>query len=212
MKIFVIRHAESQWNVIGKYQGILNPDLTELGIKQAKALAKALKNKGIKIIFTSPLKRTKKTAEILAEELGVPLYEDERIIEIDHGVWSGLKIEEVQQKFPEMYETWLKTPWNVKFPQGESLEEVYKRVKDFLNFLKEEHGNENIAIVSHTVPIRTLYCAFLELPLNYFWSFGCDNASYSILLWEENKRMIFKLNITSHLEEENLHKEELRAL
>jgi probable phosphoglycerate mutase len=212
MKIFVIRHAESQWNVIGKYQGILNPDLTELGIKQAKALAKALKNKGIKIIFTSPLKRTKKTAEILAEELGVPLYEDERIIEIDHGVWSGLKIEEVQQKFPEMYETWLKTPWNVKFPRGESLEEVYKRVKDFLNFLKEEHGNENIAIVSHTVPIRTLYCAFLELPLNYFWSFGCDNASYSILLWEENKRMIFKLNITSHLEEENLHKEELRAL
>ena len=142
----------------------------------------------------------------------MPLYEDERIIEIDHGVWSGLKIEEVQQKFPEMYETWLKTPWNVKFPQGESLEEVYKRVKDFLNFLKEERGNENIAIVSHTVPIRTLYCAFLELPLNYFWSFGCDNASYSILLWEENKRMIFKLNITSHLEEENLHKEELRAL
>ncbi|MEO2153787.1 MAG: histidine phosphatase family protein [Aquificae bacterium] len=210
--LFVIRHAESQWNPIGRYQGLLNPDLSERGEKQAKILAKELKNKGIEVIYTSPLLRTKRTAQIIAEELNVPLIEDERVIEIDHGVWSGKLVEEVKKEFPEMFEMWITRPWKVDFPEGENLLKVFERVKDFIRFVKEKHKGQTVAVVSHTVPIRALYCAALELPIEKFWSFGCDNASYSIINFEEDRTTLHKLNITCHLEREGLYEEAHRAL
>ena len=210
--LYVIRHAESEWNPIGRYQGLLNPNLSERGEKQAKILAESLKGKGIKVVYTSPLLRTKRTAEMIAITLNVPLIEDKRIIEIDHGIWSGKLVKEVKKEFPEMFETWLKEPWKVNFPEGENLMEVYKRVKDFVEDIKRKHKSETVAVVSHTVPIRALYCAALNLPIEYFWSFGCDNASYSILKFEEDRTTLHKLNITEHLEREGLYEEAHRAL
>jgi len=210
--LFVIRHAESQWNPIGRYQGLLDPDLSERGEKQAKVLAEELKNKGIKVIYTSPLLRTKRTAEIIAQTLGVPLIEDNRVIEIDHGVWSGKLVEEVKKEFPEMFDDWIKEPWKVDFPGGENLRAVYERVKAFIEEIKKKHEGETVAVVSHTVPIRAMYCAALNLPIEYFWSFGCDNASYSIVKFEEDRTTLHKLNVTCHLEREGLYEEAHRAL
>jgi len=210
--LYVIRHAESQWNPIGRYQGLLDPDLSERGEKQAKLLALELQNKGIELIYTSPLKRTKRTAQIVAQTLGVPLIEDRRVIEIDHGVWSGKLVEEVKKEFPEMFETWIKEPWKVDFPQGENLLKVYERVKNFVEEIKQKHQGQTVAVVSHTVPIRALYCAALELPIERFWSFGCDNASYSVIKFEEDRTTLHKLNVTSHLEREGLYEEAHRAL
>jgi len=210
--LYVIRHAESQWNPIGRYQGLLDPDLSERGEKQAKLLALELQNKGIELIYTSPLKRTKRTAQIVAQTLGVPLIEDRRVIEIDHGVWSGKLVEEVKKEFPEMFETWIKEPWKVDFPQGENLLKVYERIKNFVEEVKQKHQGQTVAVVSHTVPIRALYCAALELPIERFWSFGCDNASYSVIKFEEDRTTLHKLNVTSHLEREGLYEEAHRAL
>jgi probable phosphoglycerate mutase len=210
--LFVIRHAESQWNPIGRYQGLLNPDLSERGEKQAKLLAEELKNKGIKVVYTSPLLRTKRTAEIIAQTLGVPLIEDERVIEIDHGVWSGKLVDEVRREYPEMFNDWIKEPWKVNFPEGENLKAVYERVKTFIEEIKKKHDGETIAVVSHTVPIRALYCAALNLPIEYFWSFGCDNASYSVIKFEEDRTTLHKLNVTCHLERAGLYEEAHRAL
>lgn len=210
--LYVIRHAESQWNPIGRYQGLLNPDLSERGEKQASILAEELKGRGIKVVYTSPLLRTKRTAEIIARELNVPLIEDSRVIEIDHGVWSGKLVDEVKEEYPEMFEMWIKEPWKVDFPQGENLKRVFERVKAFVEDIKRKHQNETVAVVSHTVPIRALYCAALDLPLQKFWSFGCDNASYSIIKFEEDRTTLHKLNITCHLERAGLYEEAHRAL
>ena len=200
LKLIVIRHAESEWNPIGRYQGLLDPDLTDKGIQQAKRLAKALKKENISVLYTSPLKRTFKTAKIISEELGIEPIKEERIIEIDHGIWSGLLVEEVKKKFPKEFEMWLKEPHKVKFPEGESLQDVFRRVKNFLNDILEKHNEKTVAIVSHTVPIRCLYCAVLDIDLSKFWSFGCDNASYSVVyLDNEGRNVIQKLNITCHL-------------
>ncbi len=200
LKLIVIRHAESEWNPIGRYQGLLDPDLTERGVQQAKRLAEALKGENISVLFASPLKRTFKTAQIIGETLGLEPVEEERIIEINHGVWSGMLVEEVKQKFPKDFEMWLKEPHKVKFPDGESLQDVFNRVKDFLNDILQKYNEKTVAIVSHTVPIRCLYCAVLDVDLSKFWSFGCDNASYSVVyLDNEGRNVIQKLNITCHL-------------
>ncbi len=199
LKLIVVRHAESQWNPIGRYQGLLDPELSERGIKQAEALAQELKGNGITRIYTSPLKRTYQTAKILSDKLEVPIHREDRVIEIDHGKWSGMLVEDVRNKYPEEFEIWLKEPHKIRFEGGESLEDVFKRVGDFLRYLKEEHREETVVVVSHTVPIRCMYCALLDVELSKFWSFGCDNASYSVVIMEEERNVIQKLNITCHL-------------
>lgn len=100
---------------------------------------------------------------------GLEIIEDRRIIEIDHGVWSGMLVEEVKERFPEDFRMWLEEPHRVKFEGGESLQDVFKRVKDFLEFIREKHWGQTVAIVSHTVPIRAMLCALLNIDLSRFW-------------------------------------------
>ncbi|RMH02846.1 MAG: histidine phosphatase family protein [Aquificota bacterium] len=210
VKLYIIRHAESEWNPIGRYQGLLDPDLSERGLLQAKRLAQHFKNIHLDVIYASPLKRTYRTAFEIAKVKGLEVLTERRVIEIDHGVWSGMLVEEVQKKFPEDFRRWLEEPHKVVFEGGESLREVYERVKSFLQEVKQKHWGKSVAVVSHTVPIRAMYCALLNIDLSRFWAFGCDNASYSVVHMEENRNVIMNLNLTCHLGE--LYVEAHRAL
>ncbi len=201
LKLIIVRHAESQWNPVGRYQGLLDPELSERGKAQAEAIAHELKKEEVVRVYSSPLKRTYQTAKVITEKLGVPLYREDRVIEIDHGKWSGLLVDEVKEKYPEEFDLWIKEPHKIKFDGGESLEDVYRRVKEFVEDVKRKHQEGTVVVVSHTVPIRCMYCALLDLDLSKFWSFGCDNASYSVVAMEEERNVLQKLNITCHLGE-----------
>ncbi len=199
VRIIYVRHAESLWNPIGKYQGRLDPELSERGHKQAQLLALTLKKYKPSALYSSPLKRTYMTAEYISKELGLDIQIDEDIIEIDHGEWSGMLVEEVKEKYPDMFRQWLYEPETIKFPHGETLVDVYNRVKRFQERMLEKHDGETVVAVSHTVPIRASFVAGLNLPLAKFWSFGCDNASYSILDYEKVRPILYKLNNTYFL-------------
>ncbi|GAB6071864.1 histidine phosphatase family protein [Venenivibrio stagnispumantis] len=199
VRIIYVRHAESLWNPIGKYQGRLDPELSERGHKQAPLIAQALKKYNPTALYSSPLKRTYQTAEYISLETNLPIITDTDIIEIDHGDWSGLFIEEVKEKYPEMFREWIYEPHKVKFPNGESLIDVYNRVKNFQQKVLQKHDGETIIAVSHTVPIRASLVAGLDVPLEKFWSFGCDNASYSILDYDPVRPILYKLNNTYFL-------------
>jgi len=93
----------------------------------------------------------------------------------------------------------LKEPDKAKFEGGESLLEVYRRVGSFLEELKGKHTGETVLVVSHTVPIRCMLCYLLGVDLSRFWSFGCDNASYSVVLVEGERNVLQRLNTTCHL-------------
>ncbi|MFN7065448.1 MAG: phosphoserine phosphatase PspA [Aquificaceae bacterium] len=199
VKLYIIRHAESQWNPIGRYQGWLDPDLSERGKEQASLLREHFKNIDLNAVYSSPLKRTMGTALSLVKGRGLEVIPENRVIEIDHGHWSGMLVEEVQEKFPEQFRQWLEEPQKVSFEGGESLLQVYERVKDFLDYVKEKHWGQRIAVISHTVPIRAMYCSLLNVDLSRFWSFGCDNASYSLVHMEKERNVILQLNITCPL-------------
>jgi probable phosphoglycerate mutase len=199
LKLIIIRHAESEWNPVGRYQGLLDPDLTERGRRQAELLGKELKGHSLEVLYTSPLRRTYETARIVGDHLGLRPVLEERIREIDHGKWSGLLVEEVKERFPEEFETWIREPHKAKFEGGESLQEVFLRVKEFLRDVSEKHRGQTVGIVSHTVPIRCMLCALLEVDLSKFWVFGCDNASYSVVLVEDHRTVLKELNVTCHL-------------
>ncbi len=199
VRLYIIRHAESQWNPIGRYQGLLDPELSQRGKKQANLLAKELLRLDITAIYSSPLKRTMDTAKPISEAKGIQIIPDKRIIEIDHGVWSGMLVDQVKQEYPEDFEKWIKEPHKIKFPGGESLTDVYERVREFLHEIKQKHWNQTVLVFSHTVPIRAMYCALLDIDLSKFWSFGCDNASYSQIHMEEDRNVVIKLNHVCHL-------------
>lgn len=210
VKVYLVRHGESLWNPVGRYQGLLDPELSERGMEQVKRLGEHFKNMHIHAIYSSPLKRTMQTAHAIAKVKGLDVIPDRRIIEIDHGVWSGMLVEEVQKKYPEQFRQWLEEPHKVVFEGGESLLQVYERVRDFLEYLKERHWGQTVVVVSHTVPIRAIYCALLHVDLSKFWSFGCDNGSYSLVHMEKDRNVIMQLNITCHLGD--LYVEAHRAL
>ncbi|MCS7083584.1 MAG: histidine phosphatase family protein [Aquificaceae bacterium] len=210
VRLFVIRHAQSSFNLEGRYQGRLDPGLTELGRLQANAIARHLKEYPIKTIYTSPLSRTYDTALAIAKELSLEPIPDERLIEIDHGIWSGMLIDEVQSRFEKDFNLWLNSPHEVHFQNGESLKEVERRIVDMLNHLRLNHDGENVALVTHSVPMRVLYCAVLGIGLDKFWSFGCDNACYSLIDLYDERSVIIKLNVTCHLGE--LYVEAHRAI
>ena len=202
VRIIYVRHAESLWNPIGRYQGRLDPELSERGHKQAQLLAKVLKKYNPTALYSSPLKRTYMTAEYISKELNLPININTDIIEIDHGDWSGLLVDEVKEKYSEMFRDWLYEPEKVQFPNGENLEEVRRRVKKFQDEVLEKYDGETVVAVSHTVPIRASLVSGLNLPLSKFWSFGCDNASYSILDYDKVRPILYKLNNTYFLGDE----------
>ncbi|ACG57655.1 Phosphoglycerate mutase [Hydrogenobaculum sp. Y04AAS1] len=210
-KLILVRHAESQWNPIGRYQGILDPDLSQRGELQAKALAIHIKKEfpHVEAIYSSPLTRTRKTAQAIGNAIGKDIILDKRLIEIDHGEWAGELVDDIEKKYKEDFETWMKAPHKIRFPKGESLKEVFDRTIDFISFIKATYKDKTVVAVSHSVPIRVFYCMVLGIDLSHFWAFGCDNASYSILSLGEQD-IIQKLNISCHLGE--LYAEAHRAI
>lgn len=150
-----MRHGEAENNV----NNIVNSDnfvpvsLTEVGKKQVAAQIEALRSKKIDLIFTSPLKRTKDTADMVAEALEIPtVITDDRLKEINTGEFSGRPVADYHNFFDKLEDYFSKTPAG-----GENLLDVKKRVGDFIYELEQKYQNKNILIISHEYPLWMLF-------------------------------------------------------
>ena len=108
MNWIIIRHAESNWNKKGIFQGQKNPKLSSNGLIQASKIHLGLKGLSLDYIYSSDLERAKKTAEILNNSLRLPIEITDNIREIGFGEWEGLKRNEVQTKYPYEYNQWIR--------------------------------------------------------------------------------------------------------
>ncbi|MFC1649776.1 histidine phosphatase family protein [Patescibacteria group bacterium] len=166
-KIYLVRHAESIANTRGIYQGQTHDTvLSELGRKQAAKLASALESIEIDRIICSPLKRTFMTALECSKALKVPLETDTRILETNHGNWEGKSIDWVTKHYPVEQRLWSENPQDIKFPMGETLYDVQKRVR---NFLLSQKWRENTLIITHDNIVRTILTIIEHSKLSKFW-------------------------------------------
>lgn len=154
MKILLTRHGQTDWNVLRKVQGITDIELNETGIKQAEETRKKLLNYDIDIILTSPLKRAKKTAEIIGSGRNIPVIIEDRIIERAFGAFEGKTPEEMD--FDEV--------WNYKlnkhYENAESVKDLFDRINNFLEDIKEKYPDKTVLLVTHggvSVPIRVYF-------------------------------------------------------
>lgn len=174
MKILLVRHGETDWNVAKRIQGCTDIPLNETGIRQAEKLAEVLAERDVPIrgIYTSKLKRAADTARIAAERLGKEWSVLEGIEEINFGLWEGCSWEEVAEKFPAEYQAWRKNRRYENPPQGESYQKLLERVmgalQKLLKELQEENGETadegDIVIVTHSADIMTLLSFIYDTP------------------------------------------------
>ncbi|MDU4936359.1 MAG: histidine phosphatase family protein, partial [Peptostreptococcaceae bacterium] len=153
---YIVRHGETNWNILGKTQGHGNSNLTEKGIEQATTLAESMSKYPIDYIYSSDLGRAVETANILADVLNLEVNETNALREMGFGVWEGLLMDEIKENYADMYSIWRNTPHLFDVPGGETLSIIQDRVDEFIKEINEKYDNKHILLVSHSVTVRVI--------------------------------------------------------
>ncbi|WP_459477022.1 histidine phosphatase family protein [Clostridium saccharoperbutylacetonicum] len=184
MRIFISRHGDK---IRGRYynESLKHQDgpLTEKGEISAKRLIEFFDHIEIKRIIVSEYLRTCQTAKYIAENKCITVETDSRLNEIDNGIIESMDEEEIIQKYPEFWRDFNSHTMDVRFPEGETGEEVKLRQKSFLDELIQR--DEDVFIVSHEGYIRLLICHLLDIPVYKRYMFQVDMCG--IMEFEYNK-------------------------
>lgn len=204
MKMIVMRHGQTAWNLAHRIQGHTDIPLDERGCRQAEAIAERLRDMNISAVYTSPLQRARKTAETIAAKSGCPVIDDERLIERYFGDWEGESIDAVTHSDPQIWRQWIETPSCCAVPKGESLQSVLERSVSLTEALIQKHKGENIVLVSHANPAKLILLHYARIPLDCIHKIRLDNCSYSELRSKEGEFTLATLNETFFLKERGL--------
>lgn len=201
-RLILIRHGESEANLKEIGAGQIDYPLTELGHRQAELAASyLLANEKIDAIYSSDLQRAYNTARPVAEALHLPIVTDRRLREIDTGSWAGITFSERTRRFPELARILKEDYSHMRFPDGESISEVYARVVSCICEIAEKHDGQTVLIASHAGAIRT----FLAYANGYASDevgnirTGGENANIHIHEWDKGKIRIVLSYFNGHL-------------
>lgn len=199
-RIFFIRHGETKANKHKLLFGHLNWDLNKDGVKQIKLTAykmsKLLNNQKADLIISSPLKRAKHSAIIIARKLNVKkIIIDKNLIEKSEGGWEGKTYWDVRKLDPYSYYKWIKNPYKNRPQKGESVSDLNKRVINFRKTIFRKYLGKNIIVVTHSGPIRLFLLNILDLDIEKFWYLKVDCASISEVHLSKKHAMIWSVNV-----------------
>ena len=197
-EIILVRHGETEWNLKEVFRGRIDIELNETGLKQAELLAEYLSHLKLEAIYSSPLRRALKTAEMIADDhkLGVEIAPG--LIDFNYGEWQGQPHQEVKDKCKELYAKWINLPHQVKIPAGESLDDVRERALEVVNDVVARHEG-TVALVSHRVVNKVLICALLGLDNSHFWNIRQDTCGITTFIYEDGRFILVRHNDTSYL-------------
>ncbi|WP_103353297.1 bifunctional RNase H/acid phosphatase [Amycolatopsis sp. CA-128772] len=205
-RLVLLRHGQTEMSALRRYSGRGDVPLTELGRTQAAAAAKRLAaTEGLVVdgeavpIVSSPLTRTKQTAQAVADALGGRVETHPGLIETDFGDWEGLTFAEAADRDPDLHGAWLGDS-SVPPPGGESFDVVHRRVRKARDELIAEHGGKTLVLVSHVTPIKTLLRMGLDAGPQLLFRLHLDLASLSIVeFYPDGNASVRLVNDTSHL-------------
>ncbi|HEX6255460.1 MAG TPA: histidine phosphatase family protein [Euzebyales bacterium] len=201
-RILLIRHAQSQWNAEGRWQGQQGPGLSALGHRQAEATAAFLSARAddVRSLVSSDLPRVTETAAPTARALGLPLETDTRLREIDVGWWSGLTTHEVVARDGDRM---AEIRDGADLPRGgaESVADLRARVAPAVDELAAAHDGGTILVFCHGGPVRAVVGALLGLSIVAERALaGPDNCSRTVVLHRgDHGSRLHRYNDTAHL-------------
>ena len=180
MKIYLVRHGETDWNQAGLLQGQTDIALNAQGLEQAREAAERLKEVPFEIAFCSPLIRAKRTAETIIGDRKITLTADERLRELNFGPWEGVDIRTIKDAASQPFTN----PGSYIPPVGaESFAQLYKRSGEFVDqvLLPLEGTYETVLVVAHGGVNRSILNPVLNIPVDDFWRMHMGNCATAIL-------------------------------
>lgn len=160
--LYLVRHGQTLWNAESRMQGRMDSPLTEAGHAHAADNAAWLAGESIETMFASPLGRTRATAAIIGQHLGLEARFDDRLMERHCGIWEGLTLVDIERRWPDAFRSWRAEPFHFRPPGGENLPDMVKRVSPFLEWLRSVPARR-VAIVSHGMIGRAMLTHLLDL-------------------------------------------------
>jgi len=198
--IILVRHGETEWNRVERFRGNADIPLSENGLKQAEFLARRIMAQWTPVaIYTSPLSRAIRTAELIAGFRELPVQIHLGLSDVDYGQWQGLTPDDVKTRWPELFERWRTCPEDLHFPGGESLAERQKIGVSAVKEIAEKHPGETVVCVGHTVINRLILIGLLDLGMSYFWRIKQDNCALNVIEKKGALYVCATLNETGHL-------------
>jgi broad specificity phosphatase PhoE/ribonuclease HI len=196
----LVRHASSVLSPQRRFSGRGDVPLSAEGLAQAEKVAVRLGTRpGIDLVVSSPLLRTRQTAELIAKAAGVDLVFDDDLVETDFGAWEGLTFAEAREIDPEALDAWLASP-DIAPPGGESFADVAARVTRARDRLVAAHPERTLVVVSHVTPLKTLLRLALEAPPVMLYRLQLDVTGVSEVDWyPDGPANVRLVNDTHHL-------------
>lgn len=198
MNLLVIRHGQSEADILEVMEGRADFNLTDLGKKQAQLMAEWISQKyKIYKIFSSPLKRASQTASILSEYTGVDVIYDDDLMEWQNGIIAGMQRDEARKKYPRPE---IKYPHTIVYEQESDIQFRMRAETALSKIIYENPANSVIAIISHGGLIGKLFDSFLRLPFTGVTTW-IPNSDTGIHEWQidGNNRGIIHVNLQDHL-------------
>ena len=199
-RLIVVRHAESHLNFQNRIQGHKDSELTKKGLRQARSLARRLKNFHIDKIYTSDLGRAYTTTVEITRHLKKPIVRDPRLREIHLGDWEGMTPEEVDKLYDEGYKKWLKKPSGCFIPNSEKISHFRKRITSRVREIAQQNEGKTVLIVTHGGAITALLADWLKADFDtLILHLQLDNTSLTIAHETEKHLRLMAINDTAHL-------------
>ena len=200
-RLILVRHGATAHNVESRFSGANALPLSDLGEQQAKQLADRLATfSTISLVASSPLPRARRTAEAIADRLGLPVIVVPGFTELNFGAWEGLTYHEVVREWPEEWVQWSTKP-DVAPPEGESIAELTRRVGRARDEIISRVPDGQAVVVTHVTPIKALLRVALDAPTSALFRFHLDPASVSIIdYFVDGASSVRLVNETSHLD------------
>jgi len=193
--IIFLRHGQAKNNVervlAGRTDGV---SLTDKGIKQAQSIAKFLKPMKISTIYSSPIERASKTAEIVAKHNKIDYTTDERLIELDMGKFTGQPYDEVFKKHGNVFLKFYEGQIEIAHNGVETFTEVKKRVLSMVDHVLKGHNDKNVVLVTHMDPIKSMLATVMDLKPQSLFELIIANGSLTVFREEGGKLSVKAIN------------------
>ena len=194
MRLYIIRHGETEWNVLKRFQGRSDIPLNDEGRRLARITAEALREVPFSRIYTSPLKRAYETAMIIKADRDIPVIEEPRIIEIGFGEYEGLCCGKEHYNIPDPdFMNFFEKPEAYKPPRGaEGIDELKARTADFLQEIvyNKDMENDTVLVSTHGAALRGLLSNITQVGIKDFWGSGVHKHCAVTIVDVKNGQMV----------------------
>jgi len=200
-KILLTRHGHVEGIVPERFRGRAELALTKKGVAEAEALAARIARAWRPaVVYTSALQRCVVTGTIIANLCGAKAIPLEGLMDIDYGAWQMRTHDEIRVTDPEAFKLWHTAPHLMRFPKGESLQDLVARTSDALRTVLARHRTETVVMVGHDSVNRALLLQLLDQPLAAYWKLVQDPCTLNEVAVDADRIQVLRLNDTSHLD------------